>query len=101
MDIQRTTEEKYRENLLFDLTTMQQQGDQDGIMWRHFTDWSLSYDLLALLDAGFICRSGRIYIPDGSWQDHFPPTAYLLTGKGRYVLKNPANWVFRGLTADK
>lgn len=69
-----------------------------GALWIHFTDYSGTYDLRRLLDNEIIeFHPSLKYQPDNSWRDHFPPTAYRLTAKGRNIINFQSRWVFSGL----
>ena len=64
----------------------------------HFTDmptqgrdqfWS------TLLSDGLIEFETTIkYQKRGDWMDHFPPSIYRLTAKGRHMVDNPGDYVF-------
>jgi hypothetical protein len=104
---ERSPEQKEREGILFDLYAATQNGagfpakNLSAVLWIHFTDYCNFYDLPRLLDQGIIERASYKYTKQGDWRDQFPPTAYQLTDKGIFILKNPSRWVFDGDTADK
>ncbi len=107
---QLTDEQKARESILFDLVRLMprhyEQNEQyrqilSGAkpLWLHFTDFGLRGidDIKRLFDEGILEVDQRYsYIPNGTWQDHFPPSAYRLTLKGYRILRYTAQWVFDG-----
>lgn len=103
-------DEKERKQILFDLQTamsisigsshdyLQTMTKHGGVLWIHFTDYYGVYDLKRLLDLEILEYHPYLtYAPDNSWRDHFPPTAYRMTAKGRNIVTHQARWVFDGL----
>lgn len=114
-------EQKKREKILFDLMKALNHQDRgtnllpcateivltgyhdemDKPLWMHFTDWYAEIDLKALLEGEFIeFHPTLFYTKNGSVHDDFPPTAYRLTDKGKFILRNRALWVFDGNLRD-
>lgn len=69
-------------------------------LWLHFTDWNRVFDLDLLMAEGLLEYGSKVYQPDGSWQDHFPPTAYQLTPKAIAILTDTSDWIFGGITNE-
>lgn len=67
-------------------------------VWAHFTDFQLAdVDPVKLIDAGLIGFHPYLkYESDGTWQDRFPPTAYVMTDKARAMLLNVRLWIISG-----
>ncbi len=72
-------------------------GEIPSLLWLHFTDWAGSVDLPLLESEGLLeWDMTKRYIPNGTWQDHFPPNAYRVTLLAWAILRNPSQWVFTG-----
>lgn len=91
-----TPEQEHRRDLLFLLHCITARATD--VIWLHFTDISDQIELFdELLEKKLIVRHPMYkYIPDGSWQDHFPPTAYFVSFAGLAILNNASLWVFEG-----
>lgn len=112
-----TDEQKMRETLLRDLMLaldFQERNDYnerprtilvligkldspDAPLWMHFVDWYGHFDLDALLNTQLLEQDPTMaYLPNGTWQDRFPPKPYRLTAKAKSILVNRSRWVFDG-----
>lgn len=108
---ERTPEQAERERILFALLQTlprpEHRREFEQVLafapiWKHYTDFAEYYDdFIALIDQGFIAKSSALtYVHNGTWQDRFPPSAYHLTIKGRFIVENKAWWVFDGVTSE-
>jgi hypothetical protein len=105
----RTTEEHKRETVYFwlkEISAAQMQymhlvSPIEHTVWIHVTDMMCSLneqriDVQHLVEENILTPINVPYQLQNDWRDRFAPYAYMLTEKGRAILNNPRDWVFRG-----
>ncbi len=103
MDIPNLTpEQEHRRDLMYLLNDINSTNRHSNVIWLHFTDISDRYDLFdELRRLQFIMPHATLkYVPNNSWQDHFPPTAYFFSFNALAILNYPSNWIFDGVIGN-